>query len=718
MVTKPFAKATSSTKSSVALILVAVFMLGCTAAVWAQVRASMGTASATVPAPPKTRIEPVTETLHGTEIVDNYRWLEDQKSPETRAWIDTQNAYTQSLVGNLPGRDTLKKRLEELLKIDSVAFPTEANGRYFFSKRKAGQDLSVIYLRKGLKGADEVLIDPHTMSADHSVSVSLADISTDGKLIAYNIRQGGEDETRVKFMDVDTKKDLSDDFPRARYFGISMLPDKSGLYYTRHSTEGSRVFFHKMGTDMSADKKIFGDGYGPESGIGAGVDDPGHFLVIQVFHGSAAKKVEVFAQDLRKGGPIFPVVSDLDATFSPQIGGDKLYMLTNWKAPNSRIVLVDLANPARDNWKEIVPSGDSPLTGFSLVGGKLLLSYLKDVTSHVRVLTPEGKFIREIQFPVLGNVGGVNGHWDRNEGFFSFTSFHVPTTIYRYDVSSGAQEVFSKLEVPIQADQLEVKQVWFESKDKTKVPMFLVHKKGLKLDGSNPVFLTGYGGFRISLTPSFSSIAVMWAERGGVYAVPSLRGGGEFGEAWHESGMLEKKQNVFDDFISAAEWLIKNKYTSASKLAISGGSNGGLLVGTALTQRPDLFGAVLCSYPLLDMVRYHKFSIARFWVPEYGSSEDAAQFKILKAYSPYHNVKPGTKYPAVMIITGDGDTRVDPLHGRKMAALLQSANGGDRPILIHYDTKAGHSGGTPLNKQIEDLADEYGFLYWQLGVKN
>ena len=358
------------------------------------------------------------------------------------------------------------------------------------------------------------------------------------------------------------------------------------------------------------------------------------------------------------------------------------------------------------------------IRGFSAAGGKLFVSYLHQVRSLVKVFTPAGKHERDITFPAIGTVSGVGGRWKGREAFFTFSSYHIPTTIYSYQVKSGQQDVWARLPVPVDSDQFELKQVWYESKDKTKVPMFIVHKKGLKLDGANPAFLTGYGGFNLSLTPTFSSTAVLWAERGGVFAVPNLRGGGEFGEAWHRAGMKEKKQNVFDDFIAAAEWLVKNGYTRPERLAISGGSNGGLLVGAALTQRPELFGAVVCSYPLLDMVRFHKFLIARFWVPEYGSADDdPEQFRYIRAYSPYHSVKPGAKYPAVLIITGDSDTRVDPLHGRKMAARLQSATGSGRPVLLHYDTKAGHSGGLPIGKQIEDLTDSLSFLAWQLGIQ-
>jgi len=375
-----------------------------------------------------------------------------------------------------------------------------------------------------------------------------------------------------------------------------------------------------------------------------------------------------------------------------------------------------LNKPARDNWREVIPEGTSVITGVSAVGGKLFVSYLENVATRIKVFEGSGKPVRDITFPTLGTSSGMIGDWDRDEGFYTFSSFAQPTTIYRYSVASGEQQVFAQINVPVHSDQIEVKQVWFESKDKTRVPMFLVSRKGLKLDGNNPVFLTGYGGFNVALTPNFSALAAYWAESGGVFALPNLRGGGEFGEKWHKAGMLANKQNVFDDFIGAAEWLIKNKYTTPAKLAISGGSNGGLLVGAAMTQRPELFQAVVCSYPLLDMIRYQSFLVARFWVSEYGSSENAEQFKYIHAYSPYHRVKKGEKYPAVLFVTGDADTRVAPLHARKMAALVQASTGSTRPVLLHYNTKAGHSTGLPVSQQIEDQTDELSFLFWQLGV--
>ncbi|HTI51618.1 MAG TPA: DUF885 family protein, partial [Planctomycetaceae bacterium] len=445
----------------------------------------------------------------------------------------------------------------------------------------------------------------------------------------------------------------------------------------------------------------------------------GRYLVIHVWYGSAAKKTEIHVQDLsRTESKIQPIVTGIEARFSGEAVDRRLFVKTNWKAPRGRILQIDLTRPARENWREIIPENpDAVLEDFAPVAGRLYVNYLKNVVSQVRVFEPDGRPVREIAFPSLGSVSGVAGEWNQDEAFFSFNSFHIPATIYREEAQTGKQAVWFRTNIPVQSDRFEVKQVWFPSKDGTRIPMFLVHRGGLLLDGGNPTLLSGYGGFNISLTPQFSARAVAWIEQGGVYAVANLRGGGEFGEAWHEAGMLDRKQSVFDDFIAAAEWLIREKYTRPEKLAITGRSNGGLLVGAALTQRPDLFQAVVCGYPLLDMVRYHQFLVARFWVPEYGSSEDPAQFKTLLAYSPYHHVKRGTKYPAVLFVTGDSDTRVDPLHARKMAALLQASTASDRVILLKYDTRLGHTGARPISQTIEDLADELTFLFDQLKVR-
>ena len=673
-------------------------------------------ATQTVSKPPLARVDVVRDTLHGVIVADSYRWLEDKSSPETRAWIDAENAYTDAVMAPVEGRDRVHARLEQLLKVDSQGIPFEKGGRYFFSRRLASQEVSVLYMRNGLDGKDQVIIDPHSLSADHTTTVSFSDVSEDGKLLAYATRLGGVDEVEIKFMDLDTGKELADRLPPARYFGTSINADKSGLYYSRYTKEGSRVYYHAFGTDPASDRLLFGEGFGPEKIVGVGLSDDRHWLQISVSYGSATDRSEIYVQDVAGGGPITPVVNDVPAFFSGDIVGDTMYLRTNWEASNNRIFAVDLRHPERSAWKEIVPAGDAVIESFSLAGGRLYVNYLKNVVSTVRVFDPTGKAVGSIEFPTLGSVGDIGGKWAKNEAFFTFVSFHVPTTIYHLDTATGKKAVWWRAPVPIKSDQFEVKQVWYPSKDGTKIPMFLVHKKGLKLDGRNPTLLTGYGGFRVSSTPGFSSRAALWVESGGVYALANLRGGGEFGEAWHKGGMLEKKQNVFDDFIGAAEWLIQNKYTRAEKLCISGGSNGGLLVGAALTQRPDLFGAVVCSVPLLDMLRYQNFLVARFWVPEYGSAENADQFKFISAYSPYQHVKAGVKYPAVMFITGDGDTRVDPLHARKMCALLQASTGSERPVLLHYDTKAGHSGGKPVSKQIDDLTQELTFMAWQLGV--
>jgi len=666
--------------------------------------------------PPETRRDNIKEVIHGVEVIDPYRWLEDQESPETRAWIDAQNDYTHSFIDSFPGREKLRERITELMRIERISMPTERSGRYFLVKRAADQDLFVIYMRDGLDGKDEVLIDPHPMSEDGTVSVGIMDVSKDGKLMVYQVREGGEDEVAVKLLDVDNRTDLKDEMPKALYFGVSLLPDKSGFYYSHYDTSGARIYFHTIGTERSEDVYVFGEGYGPEMGIGADVSEDGQYLTITVFHGSAAQKTEIYYQDLHKKTSISPLVNDIDARFIGQIGGEQIFIQTNWNAPNGRILAADMSNPSRENWREVIPETDGVIEGFSLAGGKIFVNYLENVVSKVKVFEADGKYVRDISFPTLGTVGGVRGRWERDEAFFLFTSFHVPTTIYRYAVGKGTQEIWARLQVPVDTEKIEVKQVWYESKDGTRVPMFVVSPKDMELDGNNPTILTGYGGFDYSLTPYFSATAVCWVEDGAVVAIANLRGGGEFGEKWHKAGMLENKQNVFDDFVAAAEWLVESKYTNPSKLAILGGSNGGLLVGAALIQRPELFQAVVCTYPLLDMIRFHKFLVAKLWVSEYGSPDDPEQFKFIYAYSPYHNVTEGAEYPATLFVSGDSDTRVAPLHARKMTALLQASSGSDAPVLLLYDTTAGHSGGRAVTKQIEETTDETTFLFWQLGM--
>jgi len=672
--------------------------------------------------PPPTRTDDVVDVLHGIEVPDPYRWLEDQEAPETRAWIDAQNAYTDSVLADLPGRDALSRRFTELLKTDTVSFPTVRGNRYFYSKRKADQDLRVIYLRDGEDGEEQVLIDPHPWSEDHSVSAGVLDISRDGTLLAYSVREGGEDEMTIKLFDVDARADLPDALPKSLYFSLAITPDNRGFYYVHQGEDGPRIYYHALGADRATDVKLFGDGYGREKILIASLAEDGRYLTVNVFYGSSADQSEVYLADLGASDPASgisfqPVVTDVPARFVGETAGGRLYIQSNWEAPNNRIFAVDPAHLAREAWTEIVPTReDAVIEGFSPAAGRLFVNYLQDVKSRVVAFQPDGTEIGEIAFDTLGSVSGVGGPWEGDQAFFAFSSFAVPTTIYRYHPASGEREVWDRSEVPIDPERFEVSQVWFHSKDGTRVPMFLVHGKGLKLDGTHPTLLTGYGGFNVALSPFFSAAAAVWVEQGGVYAVANLRGGGEFGEEWHKAGMQAHKQNVFDDFIAAAEWLIAEGYTRPEKLAVSGGSNGGLLVGALLTQRPDLVRAVICSYPLLDMVRYHQFLVAGYWVPEYGSSEAPDLFPVLLAYSPYHNVRPGVDYPAVLFITGDGDTRVAPLHARKMAARVQAVNPVDsEPVLLRYHIKAGHSGGEPISEQIDNLTESYSFLLWQLG---
>jgi prolyl oligopeptidase len=663
---------------------------------------------------PKTRTDDVTETIHGVTIRDPYRWLEDQRSPETRAWIDAQNAYTRSVLDALPGRAAISRRLEELLKTDRFGTPVVRKGRYFFMRRLADQDQFTICLRNGLRGSDEVLIDPNKSGGDQTTSVNIVDVSEDGKWLLYGTRQGGEDEVTVTILDVDANKE-KDHLPRARYSRVRLTPDKREMYYSKRLAEGSRIYHHSVGKDTASDEEIFGKGTGPEEFVSADVSLDGKYLGIDVSHGWG-KKTEVYFKDLKSNGPIVTVVNDVDAEFQSEFAGDRMFVKTNWNAPNGRIFAIDLTKPARANWKEVVPEDKWVIESFSVAGGRLAVNYLENVNSRVEILDPKGEHIRNIVFPSLGTVTAVAGRWDSNEAFYTFTSFAQPPTIYRYDVAKGTQEIWAQVKAPVDPAQFQVRQVWYPSKDKTRVPMFLVYKKGLKLDGKRPALLYGYGGFLVSETPAFRSDAVIFAEHGGVFALANLRGGGEFGEKWHRAGMLENKQNVFDDFISAAEWLVENGYTQPQRLAIEGGSNGGLLVGAAMTKRPDLFQAVACEYPLLDMIRFQKFLLGKLWVSEFGSSDDAKQFEVLYKYSPYQHVKQGVKYPAVLFVTGDSDTRVAPLHARKMAALMQASAGSDRPVLLRYDTKAGHSAGLPVSKQVEESTDVLSFLLAEVGA--
>jgi prolyl oligopeptidase len=666
--------------------------------------------------PPPTRTDNVREIIHGVEIVDPYRWLENQDSPETRGWIDAQNAYTHSLLDDAPFRPPIRRRLSELMRVDQVGLPIERDGRFFLWKKRAEDDLWVLYLREGLRGSDQVLIDPHGLSVDHTSTVTISDISADGELLSYGLRQGGEDEVEIRLMEVSTSRDLPDRLPKGLYRSLAFKHDRSGFYYGRRDrNSGVRIYYHPLGGDPARDVEVFGAGMSPDKWVSVKVSEDGRYLLFVVRHGWA--RTELYFQDLVTGGPVRPIVQDLDTAFSPRFDGDHLYVMTDWRAPNRRILRIDLRDPARENWVEIVPEGTDAIQDFSLVGGRLFVHTLHDVASRIWIFTREGESLGEIPLPGVGSASVPTGRRESKVAFFTFESSTVPQRIYAYHVETGECEEWSRAPVPFDGDPFQVRQVWYRSRDGTRIPMSIVHREGLALDGACPTLLHGYGGFNVSLTPRFRETAAVWIEAGGVFAVANLRGGGEFGEAWHRAGMLANKQNVFDDFVAAAEWLIRNGYTSPSKLAIQGASNGGLLVGAALTQRPDLFRAVLCQFPDLDMVRYYQFENNNApALLEYGNGADPEQFKFLYAYSPYQNVKSGIDYPAILLTTGDADTRVPPLQARKMTALLQSATGSGQPVMLLYDTKAGHSGGKPLGKVIEDLSLELAFLFWQLGV--
>lgn len=660
---------------------------------------------------PATEARPVTETLHGVTITDLYRWLEEQETPETRAWIARQNAYTDAVLGTRPEAKLFAARLEQLMNTDEYSTPHQGGGRFFFNFRKVGEDLESIHLRE--RGRDERLIDPAPLSADHTTSVGISDVAPDGKLLAYYVRKGGADETEVRFFDVDARRDIGTPLPRGRYSGTSIVPDKQTVYFARMTPNGTRVF--RRAISGGEETVLFGEGYTRDKLVFNTLSADGRYHLIHVFHGSAPKKTEIYLDDLTDAAPIRTVVNDLDFRSTAEMAGDSIVIQTNWNAPNNRIMVVSAANPGREQWREIVPENrKAAIRGTSNAGGRIYVSYLEDVKPRIIGYQLDGTRKEEIAFETLGNLASMSGTWESPVAFFSFGSFHTPQTIYQYDVASGTRTIFARESAPVKPEDYVVEQVWYLSNDGTQVPMFVLYKKGLVRNGKNPTWLTGYGGFASSSLPSFSPRAIAWVERGGVYAVPNLRGGGEFGESWHRAGMLEVKQNTFDDFIAAGEYLIREKYTSSKHLGIAGGSNGGLLVMAVATQRPELVSAIVCRYPLLDMLRYQKFLVGGFWVPEYGSADDPAQFAFIHAYSPYHRVRQGVDYPATLFITGDADTRVAPLHARKMTALMQAVDGASDPILLRYHVAGGHAGGEPLPVQVKNLAEEMAFMWWQL----
>ncbi|MBA4032759.1 MAG: hypothetical protein C0478_17970 [Planctomyces sp.] len=666
--------------------------------------------------PPVTKTDNIPEVFHGETVVDPYRWLEDQKAPATREWLSAQANYLQTVTGSLPRIPELKSRLAQLLKVDSVGMPVIRGGKTFFSKRAASADVPSIWFRPTATAPDELLIDPQQLSSDGKTTVNLMDATHDGTQLICGVRTGGEDEVTPRLFDVATRTFSKVEFPKGRYSSLSFSRDGQRVYLSRHDQKiGPRAYVRDVATGKET--LLFGQNFGPERILGVRLSEDDQWLVYHVYLGASSQN-DVYVQSLAKPGePIVPFAVGIDAEFDMNAIDHRAVVRTTWQSPRGRVLLADLRKPVLADCQVIVPQAEASLEGVTLAGGKMFIRWLKNVVSELKAYDLAGKELFTIDPPTLGSISGAAGAWDQSQLFYSFSSYIVPGTIYQFDIPTQKTTVWHQSEIPFDSAKFTVKQVWFPSKDGTKIPMFIAHRKDLKLDGTNPTLLYGYGGFAVNLTPGFSTKAALWMELGGVYAVANLRGGGEFGEDWHTAGYLKRKQNVFDDFYAAAEYLIANKYTSPAHLAINGGSNGGLLVGTAMTQRPDLFAAVVCSYPLLDMLRYHQFLVARFWVPEYGSSDDPEMYPILKAYSPYHHIDAQVNYPAAMFITGDADTRVDPNHARKMVARLQAVPALERPIVLMYDDALGHTGARPVSKTIDDLAIELAFLLKYTGPK-
>jgi prolyl oligopeptidase len=680
---------------------------------------------------PETRQDKtVVDTYHGTQVADPFRWLEDDNSEETKAWVKAQNEVTFDYLHKLPKRDGLRARLEKLWNYERVGAPFEEGGRWFFNRNSGLQNQSVFYVTESLDAEPRILLDPNTLSKDGTTSLTETAPSPDGKLLVYGLSKAGSDWQEFRVKDIDTGKDREDVLEWIKFSGASWAKDSSGFYYSRYpqpaegaalteANKNQKVYFHKLGSPQSEDRLVYERPDQPDWGLHAYVTDDGRYLTFTVTEGTDPKK-RIFYQDLSEAnGKVIELLNDFDAAYGfIDNVGSVFYFRTDLDAPRYRVIAIDVTQPARENWREILAQTEDKLDGVSIVGGQILCEYLKDARSDMRAFDLEGKLIREITLPGIGTVGGFGGRRRDTTTFYAFTSFTTPGAIYRYDIASGKSTLYRQPKVDFDGSLYETKQVFATSKDGTRVPMFLVHKKGIRLDGKNATLLYGYGGFNISLTPSFSIGRTVWLEMGGVYAMANLRGGGEYGADWHQAGTKLAKQNVFDDFIACAEHLQKEGYTSPEKLAIMGGSNGGLLVGACMTQRPELFGAALPAVGVMDMLRFHKFTIGWAWKSDYGSSENADQFKALLAYSPLHHLKPGTRYPATLVTTADHDDRVVPAHSFKFAARLQECQAKDGPpVLIRIETSAGHGAGTALKKVIEETADEWAFLHQVLGME-
>jgi prolyl oligopeptidase len=684
---------------------------------------------------PVTKKGNVVDVLHGVKVADPYRWLEEdvRESKEVAAWVEAENKVTIAYLDTIPARKKIAGRLKELWDYPRYSVPFKAGSRYFFSKNDGLQNQAVLHVLDKLDGTPRVLIDPNKLSKDGTVALGGTSISEDGKYLAYSIADAGSDWTTWRILDVDTGKTLDDELKWIKFTNVAWTHDQKGFYYSRFDEPkkgeefkalnlNQKVFYHRIGEKQSSDELVYKQPKEPEWGFMPTVTDDGKYLVIVTYKGTddrcRVSYTSAVVDATKPRGKIIDIIDNFDHEYS-FIGsdGDRLFLKTTRDAPRGRVVAINLKKPAYENWQELIPEAKENLSEVSLVGNQLIAGYLKDARSQVKRFTLEGKLIGALELPGICTAEGFGGKRKDDETFYRVASFATPTSIYHLDLKTGKSTVFRQAEVKFNPEDYEVKQVFYTSKDGTRVPMFLAYKKGLKQTGNNPTLLYGYGGFNISLTPEFSVSRLVWMEMGGLFAMPNLRGGGEYGEPWHKAGIKLKKQNVFDDFIAAAEWLIKEKYTEPRKLAIQGGSNGGLLVGACLTQRPDLYGACLPAVGVMDMLRFNKFTAGRYWVDDYGTPENVDEFKALHAYSPYHNIKPGVKYPATMVITADTDDRVVPGHSFKFLARLQECQGGPAPILGRIETRAGHGAGKPTAKIIEEVADEWAFLVKNLGMK-
>ncbi len=682
------------------------------------------TARADKPTYPPAKKDAVVQDYGAVKVADPYRWLENADDPDTVRWVEAENALTRSYVDG-PRREAIKARITALLDFPRVSVPEKQGARYFFTRNSGLQNQSVLYVREGLDGPERVLLDPNALSADGTVALVGTAPTQDGALLGYSLSRSGSDRQEIYVRDVTTGKDLPDKV-LAKFSAIVWTPDKTGFYYTRFPQPGSvpagdenyfaKVYYHRLGESQDKDTLVFESPDRKEVIWGPSLTLDGRYLILSGNEGSSDKSEVWIADRTGDGKPALLFKGFADAYAYVGDADGRLFFMTDKGAPMWRLVAVDVAHGGREA-APVLAEGKERLESVSIVNKQIVVKRLEDASSRLFVHALDGREVATIALPALGTISSVTGETDDTEMFFDFTSFAYPLTPFRYDFKTGKTSEFAHVDAKVDASAYEVKQVWYPSKDGTKVPMFVVHKKGLALDGRRPTVLYGYGGFNVNMTPSFSASRLYWLEQGGVYALANLRGGGEFGEAWHQAGMLDRKQNVFDDFIAATEWLVKSGYTSRDRLAVQGGSNGGLLVGAVLTQRPDLFGAAVCQVPVADMLRYHLFTVGRFWIPEYGSADDPKQFAFLYMYSPYHNVKEGTAYPPTLVTTADTDDRVAPGLAKKFAARLQAATGGEAPVLIRVETKAGHGGGKPVSKQIDELADIYAFLFRSLKIE-